>query len=202
MKRRDDGTIDPAWVAEEAAMRLQDAPGPEARQVGELMVTAIKLVEDARNVDYDTEAADVQVIIVVEDGLRAYSAFLAQLYPELMTHAHSFIADGLNRLHRLLRMRSRPKILLAKTYEEAVSYFERHSDHVSALITDLSFPREGKEDADGHHIEAVLDARPNAQAGPPVSRPVDDMPISMASKLILEAAAFRVSKMWGDPLEA
>lgn len=46
MKRRDDGTIDPAWVAEEAAMRLQDAPGPEARQVGELMVTAIKLVED------------------------------------------------------------------------------------------------------------------------------------------------------------
>ena len=46
MKRREDGTIDPTWVAQEAIRRLEDAPNAEARQVSELMVTAIKLIQD------------------------------------------------------------------------------------------------------------------------------------------------------------
>ena len=103
------------------------------------IIAAIKLVEDARNVAADTESASVQVILVVEDNMRAYSAFLAHLYPELMTQAHSFIADGLNRLHRLWRMRARPKILLAKTFEEALAVFQKYQSNICALITGIVF---------------------------------------------------------------
>lgn len=113
-----------------------------------ILSAAIKLIEDAANADHDTRAAGVQVIIVVEDSIRRYSAFLALLYAELMKQSQSLIAEGLNNLHRLMRMRGRPKILLARTFEEAVDTFRRYQDHVMAVISDVRFPRGGAEDAE------------------------------------------------------
>jgi uncharacterized protein (TIGR00730 family) len=46
MRRRKDGTIDPVWIAEEAAKWLDTAPSNEARQVGEMLATSLKLVAD------------------------------------------------------------------------------------------------------------------------------------------------------------
>ncbi len=107
-----------------------------------ILLAIIKLIEDSLNVERDTRTG-VPVIIVVEDSIHAYSAFLALLYSELMTQSQSLIAEGLNALHKLLRMRARPKVLLATTYEEAVDLFERYREHVLAVITDVRFPREG-----------------------------------------------------------
>ncbi len=109
-----------------------------------VLIAAIKLVEDRRNVAHDTERAGVPVILVVEDDVRAWSSFLALLYPQLMTQAHSLIEEGLNDQHRLMRMRARPRILLAQTYEEALGLAERYRRHLFALITDLGFPRGGE----------------------------------------------------------
>ncbi|HHH30239.1 MAG TPA: hypothetical protein ENK57_18120, partial [Polyangiaceae bacterium] len=82
----------------------------------ETLIAAIKLVEDSLNVEHDT-AAGVQVMLVVEDRVRGYSSFLGLLYRELLSQSGSLVAEGLNDFHRLMRMRARPKILLARDFE-------------------------------------------------------------------------------------
>ncbi len=135
---------------------LEQLPGGEAPDTVErvflwtgearTLIAAIKLVEDRRNVEPDTRAAGVQVILVVEDSVRAYSGFLGRLYPELMRQSHSMIAEGGNPLHRMLRLRARPRILLANDYESALELGHRYADHLLALITDMRFERAGLED--------------------------------------------------------
>ncbi|MFN7976471.1 MAG: PEP/pyruvate-binding domain-containing protein, partial [Acidobacteriota bacterium] len=112
----------------------------------QILIAAIKLVEDAKNAAEDTRCAGVQVIVVVEDSLRRYSTFLALLYAELMTQARSLISEGLNTLHRTLRMRARPKIVLATSFEEALGCLRGYGDNLMALISDVRFPRGGRED--------------------------------------------------------
>jgi len=112
----------------------------------QILIAAIKLTEDARNAEHDARTAGVQVILVVEDSLRRYSSFLALLYAELMTQSQTLIAEGLNAVHRLMRMRARPKILLATTYEEAEALHRRFRDRMLAVISDVRFPRGGRED--------------------------------------------------------
>ena len=122
-----------------------------------ILLAIIKLVEDAHNVDHDTSKTGVQVIIVVEDSVLAYSAFLALLYSELMAQSQSLIAEGVNALHKLLRMRARPKILLATTDEAARAYYERHRNHVLAVISDVQFPSGGRlDDEAGYRLAADI----------------------------------------------
>ena len=86
-----------------------------------LFLAMIKYVEDRQNVDYDTEAAGVQTIILVEDSARFYSAYLPLLYAELVRQTQSLMSDSVNTMQRLIRMRARPKMLLATTFEEGTA---------------------------------------------------------------------------------
>ncbi|MDF1562174.1 MAG: PEP/pyruvate-binding domain-containing protein [Deltaproteobacteria bacterium] len=113
----------------------------------QILMSGIKLIEDHRNAAYDTKRAGLQVIIVVEDSVRRYSTFLALLFPELLRHAASLIAEGVNPLHKLMRLKARPKILLATNYEAAISLYEEFRESLMALITDVRFPKEGKKNA-------------------------------------------------------
>lgn len=111
----------------------------------QILVAAIKLIEDARNVAVDARAG-VQVIIVVEDQLRRYSSFLSLLYTELLRQSRSLVAEGQNVLHRITRMRARPRVLLATSFEGALDCYREFQDNVLAVISDLRFPRDGAED--------------------------------------------------------
>ncbi len=111
-----------------------------------ILVAVIKLIEDAQNVAHDIELADVRVILVVEDSVRRYSGFLSILYHELMGQASSLVAEGINEIHKVTRMRARPKILLATTFEEAMRVLETYEHNVHAVLSDVRFPREGIED--------------------------------------------------------
>jgi len=106
----------------------------------DVLLGAIKSVEDTRNATHDTEVAGVGVMIVVEDGIRGYSSFVSLLYPLLFQQTQSLIAEGLNDHHRLLRMRARPKILLATTVAEAEALYHRYADYLTALLTDMRMP--------------------------------------------------------------
>ena len=119
-----------------------------------ILLAVIKLMEDQANIDPDVRLGDVRVIIVVEDTVRRYSAFLSLLYAELMTQSQSLVAEGVNDLHKLLRMRARPKVVLACSYEQAFACYQRFRDNCIALITDVSFPRNGVEDVDAGFILA------------------------------------------------
>lgn len=110
-----------------------------------ILLAIIKYVEDYGNVASDA-AAGVQVILLVEDNPKFYSMFLPMMYTEVMTQTQTLISESINDYQRLLRMRARPKILLAETYEEAMEIFEAYRQNVLGIVSDIAFPREGAVD--------------------------------------------------------
>lgn len=122
-----------------------------------VFVAIIKLLEDQMNVDEDTLNGDVRVIIVVEDSIRYYSLYLPMLYSEIMRQTHRLIHEGGNDYYSLLQMSSRPKILLANTFEDAIRYYQKYKDYVLGVITDMKFPRNGiLEDSAGIDLVRVI----------------------------------------------
>jgi CheY-like chemotaxis protein len=110
------------------------------------LLAMIKQVEDRRNADHDILRGGVQAIVVIEDDVRSYSAYLPQIYTEVTSQTSRLMADGLNLSHRLLRIRARPKILLAQTWEEAFELYRTYGKNVLGVICDVSFPRDGVVD--------------------------------------------------------
>jgi CheY-like chemotaxis protein len=106
----------------------------------------VKQQEDYRNADHDVLGRGVRAIVVVEDDPRFYSFLLPHLYAEVTHQTSRLMAEGLNLSHRILRLGARPKILLAQTFEEAWSLFERFGDSLLGIISDVSFPRDGRLD--------------------------------------------------------
>ncbi len=121
-----------------------------------LFLAMIKLVEDRMNIDHDTDEADVQVIIFVEDSIRFISTFLPQMYTELIHQTRASILEGLNEWGKTLRMRGRPKIVLARTYDEAMKLYTDYRSNILGIITDVSYPSPwGKEESGLRFAEKV-----------------------------------------------
>ncbi|MGE0431749.1 MAG: PEP/pyruvate-binding domain-containing protein [Planctomycetota bacterium] len=108
-----------------------------------LLMSMVLTLEDRLNVDHDTAAGDVRVIVVVEDSPHFYSTFLPLLYGELVRQTRSVIADTADPAQRMSRQRARPKVLLATSFEEAIDLTWRHSSHLMGCISDVSIPRDG-----------------------------------------------------------
>lgn len=123
----------------------------------DFLLALIKNVEDHRNADADTERAMVRVIIYVEDNSQYRSFFLPLIYHEVVIQTQAVLDESLNERHRILRMRARPKILMATNYEEAIALYQRYKPYVFAVISDARIPRQGKLDggAGVHFIKQV-----------------------------------------------
>ena len=106
-----------------------------------MLIAIVKYIEDKRNAQHDTAAIGVPVILVVEDNIRYYSSFLPVIYTELITQSRRVIREGINVAHKLLRMRARPKILLASTYEDAEELVTKYQDYLLGVVSDVEFPR-------------------------------------------------------------
>jgi CheY-like chemotaxis protein len=104
-----------------------------------LFLAIIKYIEDRLNAEQDAATAGVQCIILIEDNVRFYSSYLPLVYTELVQQTQKLMSDGLNRMDMMLRMRARPKILLATSYDEGEKYYKQHRDHVSGVILDAAF---------------------------------------------------------------
>ena len=111
-----------------------------------IFLAMIKLVEDRMNLDHDTKEADVQVIILVEDSIRFYSSYLPMMYTCLIQQNRSAILEALNNWGKTLRMRGRPKIVLARTYEEAWQLYSTYRHNILGIITDMSYLKGGEQD--------------------------------------------------------
>ena len=107
-----------------------------------ILIAIVKYIEDARNAMHDTRAMGVPVLLVVEDDIRYYSAFLPVIYTELIAQSRRVIRESMNVAHKLMRMRARPKILLASTYEEAAMQVSGTAS-IFGVVSDVEFPREG-----------------------------------------------------------
>ena len=113
----------------------------------DLLLAMIKNLEDSMNVAYDTKRARVRVIIMVEDSPVYYSSFLPLLYKEIVTQTQAVMEESVNDEHRILRMRARPKILVAENYEEALDLYRQYRPYLLSVFSDVRFPRNGQIDA-------------------------------------------------------
>ncbi len=136
-----------------------------------ILLAMVKLEEDRRNVEFDASLG-VPVLLVVEDSVRYYSSFLPVIYSEVMKLTQSIVSEGVNLYQRLLRMRARPKILLATTFEEAWMYFTAYQNNVMGVISDVEFP-------------LGMDDEPSASAGLELAKRIrdarSDIPILLQS---------------------
>ncbi len=110
-----------------------------------IFIAIIKLVEDSMNAAKDINEIGVKAILLIEDSIEFYSRYLPLIYNILFTQTQSFIQDGLNEHRKIMSKRGRPKILLAKTYEEASSIFETFKDHFLGIISDVTYYKNGKK---------------------------------------------------------
>jgi len=130
-----------------------------------LLLAIVKSFEDCLNVAHDTREGKVRVILLVEDSVSHYSSFLPMMYTAIMGLTRSLMDDGLNYLHRQLRMRSRAKILLVDNYEDAIELYKKYRHYLLGVVTDVRFWNDGELDAEAG-IKLVTELREDLPALP------------------------------------
>lgn len=165
-----------AYDSREIERLMSRVPRPDIEKAflwqgnARILLAIVKYIEDKRNALHDTRVMGVPVILVVENDIRYYSSFLPEIYTALITQSRSLLSDGFNLAHKLVRMRARPKILLARTYERAESKVLNYREYLFGVISDIEFPRGGK-------------LNPNAgfELAEMIRRVVPDVPIVLQS---------------------
>ena len=118
-----------------------------------LILSIIKLIEDKMNLEHDIREAGVQMILLVEDSVRFYSSILPNLYSYILEQSKNFSKEALNRHAATMRMRGRPKVVLARTYEEAQKLYDKYSNNTLGVISDARFPLKSAAKAFGNDVE-------------------------------------------------
>ena len=113
-----------------------------------LILSIIKLIEDRMNLEHDIAEAGVQMILLVEDSIRFYSSILPNLYSYLLEQSQHFSTEALNKHAATLRMRGRPKVVLARNYAEAIALYDKYQDNTLGVISDVRFPMDNSVPAD------------------------------------------------------
>lgn len=113
-----------------------------------LILSIIKLIEDKMNIEHDVQEGGVQMLLLVEDSIRFYSSILPNLYSYILAQSQRFATEALNPHAATLRMRGRPKVVLARNYEEAMELYKKYRDNTIGVISDCRFPKDGEKDPD------------------------------------------------------
>jgi DNA-binding NarL/FixJ family response regulator len=112
-----------------------------------VFLAMIKYIEDKMNLEEDTMNGSVRVILLIEDSIQYYSRYLPMLYTNIMTQTQNLVEDkSADELHKILKMRGRPKVILVSNYEEAVSVINKYKDYLLSVISDVKFKRNDVED--------------------------------------------------------
>lgn len=135
-----------------------------------ILLTIIKFIEDKLNVEADTKLAGVRVIILVENSVRFYSSFLPLIYTETMQQTSALLSESINSANRLLRMRARPKILLAENFEDALTLFKKYKKYLLGIVSDIQFSKGG-----------VIDESAGIQLAKIIKKEFKDLPILLQS---------------------
>lgn len=149
----------------------------------EIFLAMIKFIEDRRNADKDTAIAQVRIILLVEDSIRYYSRYLPHLYSELIRQTTKLVEEELQEeTKKVLRMRCRPKIILATNYEEAMRLYEHFKDYLLCVISDVKYRKDG-----------VLDDKAGLKLTKKLKELSPDLPVLLqSSEPEIEDAAYRL----------
>ena len=120
----------------------------------DLIVAIVKLFEDLQNAEHDILEVGVQAILLVEDSVRYYSTYLPELYKLILMQTREFLTETLNEQQRKIRKRSRPKILLATNYDDAMGMYEKYKNNLLGVISDVGFTLHKDEGPDKEILDA------------------------------------------------
>ena len=135
-----------------------------------LLLAIIKLIEDKMNAKHDIEKIGVQAILLVEDSIRYYSCYLPTIYKVIFGQQNELMTEGLNENQKTMAKRARPKILLAKTYEDALLLYNKYKNNLLGVISDISFPKNG-----------VIDSQAGLKLCRSIRNEIQQMPILLQS---------------------
>jgi hypothetical protein len=149
----------------------------------EIFLAMIKYVEDRKNAERDTQIAQVRIILLVEDSIRYYSRYLPHLYSELIRQTSKLVEEEMQEeTKKVLKMRCRPKIILATNYEEAMELFEYYRDYLLCVISDVKY-----------HKDGILDEEAGIKLGRRLKELQPDLPVLLqSSEPNIESAANRI----------
>jgi hypothetical protein len=112
-----------------------------------VFLAMIKYIEDKKNVEEDTKNGNVRVILLIEDSIQYYSRYLPMLYTNIMTQTQNLVEDkSADELHKIMKLRARPKVILVSNFEEAVHAIKKYKNYLLSVISDVKFPRNGIDD--------------------------------------------------------
>ena len=114
-----------------------------------LFVAMIKLMEDLLNVENDTKIGDVRVILLIESSIDYYSTFLPLIYSVNMQLTQELIDSENEVINKRLKMRARPKILMAHNYEDAISIYNKYKKNIISVISNANLKVNGIFDIEG-----------------------------------------------------
>jgi hypothetical protein len=146
----------------------------------EIFLAMIKYVEDSKNADPDTQIAQVRIILLVEDSIRYYSRYLPHLYSELIRQTSKLVEEEMQEeTKKVLKMRCRPKIILATNYEEALELFDFYREYLLCVISDVKYCKDG-----------ILDEKAGLKLAHKLKELQPDLPILLqSSELNIETEA-------------
>lgn len=105
----------------------------------DLIIAIIKLLEDKMNAEHDVLEMGVRTIMLVEDSVHYYSAYLPILYKLVLRQNNEAVRDALNEEQQFMRKRARPKIMLATCYDEALELYRKYKTNMLGVISDVGF---------------------------------------------------------------
>lgn len=123
----------------------------------DLIVAIVKLFEDLKNAEHDILGVGVQAILLVEDSVRYYSTYLPELYKMILMQTREFLTETLNEQQKKIRKRSRPKILLATNYDDAIAMYKKYRNNLLGVISDVGFAMHKGEGVDKEKLDAGID---------------------------------------------
>ena len=123
----------------------------------DLLIAIIKLLEDSLNAEHDILDMGVRAILLVEDSVRYYSTYLPLLYMLVLQQNSKAVKDALNEQQQYMRKRARPKILMARCYDEALEYYTKYKDNILGVISDVGFVLHKGDRRDTEKIDAGVD---------------------------------------------
>ena len=123
----------------------------------DLIIAIIKLLEDRMNAEHDILEEGVRAILLIEDSVRYYSSYLPTLYRLVLRQNSDAISDTLNEKQQTMRKRSRPKILMASCYDDAVELYERYKQNILGVISDIGFVVHRDDAPEKEKLDAGID---------------------------------------------
>ncbi|HRS52204.1 MAG TPA: PEP/pyruvate-binding domain-containing protein [Candidatus Marinimicrobia bacterium] len=147
-----------------------------------LFLAMVKSVEDKRNLEFDTKNGLVRIVLFVEDSIQFYSILLPLLYEEIIKQTQLLIDEELTDINKRLLMRTRPKVILAHNYEEAMNIFTDYQEYILAVISDISFLHKGKIDSEAG-IKLISKVKENEYDIPTILLSSEDKNYNKAAQL-------------------